>query len=110
MILYIKLCAGVYYGTIMHRVDATVLRFVPGFIKDPLKKIIGKVVGMGKQGLNLTAGKLTDTLVNRCAPPVCCPLRPATLLPSTPALHAPQLAGRLAARLCDPIVVSCPFP
>ena len=45
------------YGTIMHRVDATVLRFVPGFIKDPLKKIVGKVIGMGRQGLNATAGQ-----------------------------------------------------
>ena len=59
--------AGVYYGTIMHRIDATVLRFMPGFIKDPLKKVIGKLISVGRQGLSATAGKLTDTLTNRCA-------------------------------------------
>ena len=65
------LCAGVYYGTILHRIDATVLRFMPGFIKNPLKKVIGKVISFGRQGFNATAGRLTDTLVNRCAPSVC---------------------------------------
>ena len=54
----------------MHRIDATVLRFLPAKIKDPLKKIIGKIVNFGRQGINATAGKLTDTLVNRCARPL----------------------------------------
>ncbi len=49
----------------LHRLDAVVLRILPGFIKNPLKKIIGSVVHVGKEGFNATAGKLTDTVTNR---------------------------------------------
>ena len=49
----------------LHRLDATVLRFLPGFIKTPLKKTVSSVVSVGKEGFALTAGKLTDSVVNR---------------------------------------------
>ena len=53
------------YGTILHRLDAVVLRILPDAIKNPLMKVIGGAVSVGKEGFNATAGKLTDTVTNR---------------------------------------------
>ena len=78
--------AGVYYGTMLHRLDAFVLKWVPNAIKEPLKKTISTAVSVGNKGLQATAGRVTDTLVGRCIPSikghwaVCCPLYHDSLL------------------------------
>ena len=59
-------CAGVYYGTMLHRLDAFVLKWLPNAIKEPLKKTVSSVVSVGNKGLQATAGRVTDTLVGRC--------------------------------------------
>jgi hypothetical protein len=51
----------------VHRADATVLRFLPGFVKNPLKKSVSTAVGLGQKGLSATAGKVTNVLTSRCA-------------------------------------------
>ena len=59
-------CAGVYYGTMLHRLDAFVLKWLPNAIKEPLKKTVSSVVSVGNKGLQATAGRVTNTLVGRC--------------------------------------------
>lgn len=38
---------------------------LPGAIKNPLKKTVSRVVSVGQKGFSATAGRVTDTLVNR---------------------------------------------
>ncbi len=67
-------CAGVYYGTMLHRLDAFVLKWLPNAIKEPLKKTVSTAVNVGNKGLQATAGRVTNTLVGRCilSTQVCC--------------------------------------
>ena len=67
-------CAGVYYGTMLHRLDAFVLKWLPNAIKEPLKKTVSTAVSVGNKGLQATAGRVTNTLVGRCnlSAKVCC--------------------------------------
>ena len=40
---------------------------LPGAVKNPIKKAIGKAVEMGEKGVSATAGRVANTLVtNRC--------------------------------------------
>lgn len=59
---------GVHFGTLMHRADTTVLRVLPGIIKEPLKKTVSRVVDVGNKGLKATTGRIADNLANRCCP------------------------------------------
>jgi hypothetical protein len=62
---------GVSYGTPLHRLDATVLAVLPGAVKNPAKRYIGRAVSLGEKGVQATAGKLANTLITtRCAPPL----------------------------------------
>jgi len=61
---------GVSYGTPLHRLDATVLAVLPGAVKNPAKRYIGRAVSLGEKGMQATAGKLANTLITtRCGPP-----------------------------------------
>ncbi len=60
---------GIQFGTLMHRADTTVLRVLPGVVKEPLKKTVSKVVDVGNKGLKATTGRITNNLTNRCG---CC--------------------------------------
>ena len=57
--------AGINYGTMLHRLDAIVLKWLPKKVKEPLKKTVSSVVSVGQKGLQATAGRVTDTLVGR---------------------------------------------
>lgn len=59
---------GVHFGTLMHRADTTVLRVLPGIIKEPLKKTVSRVVDVGNKGLKATTGRINNALVSRCEP------------------------------------------
>ncbi|CAK0785988.1 hypothetical protein CVIRNUC_009201 [Coccomyxa viridis] len=59
---------GVYYGTMLHRLDAFVLKWLPNAIKKPLKKTVSTAVNVGNKGLQATAGRVTNTLVGRDKP------------------------------------------
>ncbi|CAL8466090.1 g5626 [Coccomyxa elongata] len=56
---------GVHFGTLMHRADTTVLRVLPGIIKEPLKKTVSRVVDVGNKGLKATTGRINNALVSR---------------------------------------------
>ncbi|EIE18583.1 DUF221-domain-containing protein [Coccomyxa subellipsoidea C-169] len=60
---------GIQFGTLMHRADTTVLRVLPGVVKEPLKKTVSKVVDVGNKGLKATTGRITNNLTNREAAP-----------------------------------------
>lgn len=55
---------GVQYGTPMHRLDQTLLRVLPGSLKDPVKHAVGRTVQLGEKGISATAGKLANTLIS----------------------------------------------
>lgn len=57
---------GVHFGTLMHRADTTVLRVLPGIVKEPLKKTVSRVVDVGNKGLKATTGRINNALVSRC--------------------------------------------
>jgi hypothetical protein len=57
---------GIQFGTLMHRADTTVLRVLPGIVKEPLKKTVSRVVDVGNKGLKATTGRITNNLTNRC--------------------------------------------
>ncbi|KAK9902019.1 hypothetical protein WJX75_001351 [Coccomyxa subellipsoidea] len=59
---------GIQFGTLMHRADTTVLRVLPGIVKEPLKKTVSRVVDVGNKGLKATTGRITNNLTNREAP------------------------------------------
>jgi len=59
--------AGIKYGTMLQRLDAFVLKWLPKAITGPLKKTVSGVVSVGQKGLQATAGRVTDTLVGRYA-------------------------------------------
>ncbi|CAL5228475.1 g11617 [Coccomyxa viridis] len=56
---------GIYYGTMLHRLDAFVLKWLPKKVTEPLKKTVSNVVSVGQKGLQATAGRVTDTLTGR---------------------------------------------
>ncbi len=58
-------CAGIYYGTMLQRLDAFVLRWLPKAVKEPLKRTVSSAVNIGHKGLQATAGRVTDSLVGR---------------------------------------------
>ena len=86
---------GVQFGTLMHRADTTVLRVLPGIVKEPLKKTVSRVVDVGNKGLKATAGRINNALVSRCALPTQCPdvpLQGSLLIPICMCLaHHPML-------------------
>ena len=51
----------------LHRLDAFVLKWLPKSVTEPLKKTVSSVVSVGNKGLQATAGRITDTVVGRCA-------------------------------------------
>lgn len=47
--------------------SAQVLAVLPGAVKNPIKKAIGKAVELGEKGVSATAGRVANTLVtSRC--------------------------------------------
>ena len=49
---------------------------LPGAVKNPMKKVIGKAVELGEKGVSATAGRVADTLVtSRCRAAFDCFLR-----------------------------------
>ena len=63
-----RCCAGIYYGTMLQRLDAFVLRWLPKAVKEPLKRTVSSAVSIGHKGLQATAGRVTDGLVGRHVP------------------------------------------
>ena len=59
--------AGIYYGTMLQRLDAFVLRSLKA-VKEPLKRTVSSAVSIGHKGLQATAGRVTDGLVGRHVP------------------------------------------